>query len=85
MLKAILTGVKDGIPMINSIMGLFKKKKQDSINQNNQKPAEEEITLRAKLVGLISEGATVYFVIWLAHKFGITYQDVINIFGLIKN
>lgn len=85
MLKVILTGIQNGIPLIKGIAGLFKKKKNvDAIGSSNEIPKPEvDDKIVSKIIALVIEGATVYFVIYISHKFGITYQDVIGVFGLV--
>lgn len=95
----IVSAIQGGIPLAKEVINLFKKGKQktdvnelssmdnksliDKINQLESDSANES-TLIAKLTQLIITGATVYFVIWISAKFGITRQDVIDLFGLIK-
>lgn len=92
----IISAIQAGIPAVKEVFGLFKKKKVtddptlDGMSaeslKNHIKTLEggDEQHILMRVFNLLITLGTVYSVIWLAHKLGVTYQDVIDLFGLIK-
>jgi hypothetical protein len=90
----LLGAIASGIPMLVDIAKpIFKKKHND--NELAVKSPAELIAIVKQEQGsdepwymwLIKRGvtmATVYFVIWASSKLGVSREDIINLFGLLK-
>lgn len=99
-ITGIISAIQSGIPLVKQITSLFKKKKTpktDSQLQVMEKPemvnyikelesngGDEFKSFLVRLGNLILTAATVYGVIWTAKKFGVTSEDIINLWGLLK-
>lgn len=93
-LTGLLSAIQSGIPLLKQVVGLFKKTKttpvetlttmsqQDLVAHIQQLESGDEKSFLLKLGNLILTGATVYGIVWTAHHFGITYQEIITLFGL---
>ena len=90
----LLGAIASGIPMLVDIAKpLFTKKHNDN-ELATKSPAELIAIVKDSqnsdepwYMWLVKRGvtlATIYFVIWASAKFGISREDIINLFGLIK-
>ena len=76
--EAIKAGLR-GIPLAGTIMGLFHKTDDKG---NITAPAEKVDT--GWILKLVVEGAAVYGIIYLMNKYGVTLQDIKDLFGLFN-
>lgn len=95
-LIGIISAIQSGIPLLKDAIGLFKKhpktpeevlntmSQSDLINHVKNIEAKDEKSLLIRFGNLIITALTVYGVVWTAKHFGVTYQDIIDLFGLIK-
>lgn len=92
----LLGAIIEGVPaLIGIVKPLLKKKKINDDELNNktreelflivkEHQAENEIPFWFGFVKTIITLITVYFVIVVSQKFGITREDIITLFGLFK-
>lgn len=90
----LLGAIASGIPMLIDIAKPLLTKKHND-NELSVKSPAELIQIVKDVQGadekwymwLVKRGvtmATIYFVIWASAKFGISREDIINLFGLLK-
>lgn len=90
LLMTILNTILQGIPLMKSIKELIVPTKiiVPSQSSNNgieaQKIPVDASPLLQKIAMLIVEFASVYFCVYIMKKFGITYNDIQSLFGLLK-
>lgn len=95
-LIGIIGAINNGIPLVKDFIGLFKKTKKSTdglLNGMSQQQLIEHIKqiesrddkpfiVRFSYFALTC--ATVYFVVYISKEFGISRQDIIELFGLIN-
>lgn len=96
-LLGIIGAVQGGVPLVKEVIGLFKKNPKTPDEHLEQLPKENLIahiktleskddkTILVKLGNFLITAATVYLVVWGAKHFGVTYQDIITLFGTLNN
>lgn len=92
----IFTAIQSGIPLAKEFFSLFKKSKKTTdglLNGMSQQQLIEQIkelesvndkSFLLKITTFLITATTVYFVVYLSKHFGVTYQQIIDLFGLIK-
>lgn len=92
----LLSAIIEGIPALIGFMKPILKKKAISNDELNNKTREELFLIVKEyqdlnytpfwfgVVKTIVTLITIYFVIAMSQKFGITREDIINLFGLFK-
>lgn len=92
----LLGAIIEGVPALIGIVKPLLKKKPISNDELNNKTREElflivkehqaenEVPFWFGVIKTAVTLATVYFVIVVSQKFGITREDIINLFGLLK-
>lgn len=92
-MKKILKAVLKSVPLLNSFLKLFKTKdKNFDIDKLTPEQLKEKLKqllgesqgLLTKFMMLLVEGVSVYGVIFLAKYLGISYEEIISLFGIIK-
>jgi len=91
----LLTAIAHGVPTLIDIIKPLIKKKPIPANELQSKPIAELVSIiqdhqtkdndpwYAWILKRAVTLATVYVIVYLAKKMGVTYQDIINLFGLI--
>lgn len=92
-MKKILKAVLKSIPLLNSFLKLFKtedknfdvdKLTPEQLKEKLKQLLGESQGLLTKFMMLLVEGISVYGVIFLAKYLGISYEEIISLFGIIK-
>lgn len=92
-MKKILKAVLKSIPLLNSFLKLFKpedknfdvdKLTPEQLKEKLKQLLGESQGLLTKFMMLLVEGVSVYGVIFLAKYLGISYEEIISLFGIIK-
>jgi len=68
-IKILITAVQKGLPVWNTIKKLFQEKKFNNVEA---------------LIELGLEIGAVYLFVWAIHKFGVTVEDIVELFGMFK-
>lgn len=91
MINIFITSLIKGIPLFSSVIDLFKPKTISvptrDINGNLTTPQVIAVNNRPiyqKVIMVCIESTSVYGFIYLMKRLGLTYEDIINLFGLIK-
>lgn len=91
-IAGIITSIQSGIPLAKSIIGFFKKKKKtdvDKLDLNALKDKVKELESKEdkkpieKLIDFAIQAGTVFLVIWVAKQLGVTYKDIMTLWGII--
>lgn len=93
-LLAISAIVTNGIPLANSVIGLFKKKKS-LLPENVEATTKEQLVeilktqesdkgSLVKVANLVGEAIVVLLFVIAIKKLGVTYNDISSLFTLIK-
>lgn len=92
----LITAIAEGVPALIGIVKPFIKKKKIPDNVLEGKPQEQLVEIVKELQSHDDETwwsfilkrattiATVYFIVWLSAKMGVTREDIMNLFGLMK-
>lgn len=95
-IPGLFAGIVEGIPALVGLVKQFTKKKPIADEELNNKTREElfNIVKQAQtdnetpwfvfILKTATTLATIYFVLFVSQKFGITREDIINLFGLLK-
>lgn len=93
----LILAIAKGIPTLFEIIKPLIKKKPIPVEELNSKPTIELVSIIQEeqtrdnepwynwvLKRVVTLG-TVYFIIWAAKQLGVTYQDIMSLFGIIGN
>lgn len=95
-IPGLLTAVAEGIPLAVNIFKKFKKKKTHSVDELQTKAPTELIGIIKDseekendswimfLVKSVVTLGSVWFVLYLTKQFGISREDILQLFGLLK-
>ena len=72
-IKILINGIRNGLPILRSVKEMVKPSDQN-----------KEVSTSEKLITVAIELGTVYFVCWVMTKFGVTFEFITELFGLLK-
>lgn len=77
MLKRLFSSVIKGFPLINSIKEAIVKPKQEELEKDNKVNIEW-------IIRFLIQALVVYGVVYVMNKYGVTTQDIKDLFGLFN-
>lgn len=95
-IPGLIGGIIEGVPALVGLVKQFTKKKPISDDELNNKTREELFNIVKQhqqenetpwfvfMLKTATTLATIYFVLVVSQKFGITRQDIIDLFGLLS-
>lgn len=77
MIKRIFSSIIKGFPLINSVKDAIVKPKQEDLDKENK------VNL-SWIIHFLIQAGSVYGLIYLMNRYGLTLQDIKDLFGLLK-